>query len=233
MCLVSYIPISTGYILSSNRDETPLRADTKIVHEIVNNKVLLYPKDQKGGSWIFLSNENSCICVLNGAFKKHERKLPYEMSRGLMMRYYFDFDNTQHFLSTFDFNNIEPFTMVIRDEKGLYEFRWDGLHKHIQILDIAKPYVWSSSTLYNQQIQQSRETLFFDLLDQSDQNLNAIQKIHLTGDIGDPESNFVMNRNNRVASISHTNAIVSSLGNYMAFRNLITDQEEKMSFPTV
>jgi len=229
MCLVSYIPTKTGFILSSNRDETPLRADTELTLEKVKDKQVIHPLDEKGGSWIYLSGAGTCICVLNGAFNIHKRLLPYRLSRGLMMRSYFSFENTAAFLKDFDFQGIEPFTMIIKDHKGLYEFRWDAQYKHIQILDSLKSYVWSSCTLYTEDMQIERENKFYSML-KPDAELEDIQQVHLTGSVDDPENDFVMNRENRVATISHTNAVVDGRSRKMIFQNLINNNKEEMTF---
>ena len=113
MCLVSYLPLSDGFIISSNRDETPLRSDTKLTKESINDTTILFPKDQKGGSWIIVSKDGRAICVLNGAFKKHKRKHNYRMSRGLMMKHYFEYNSTTSFLQDFDFSDIEAFTCLL------------------------------------------------------------------------------------------------------------------------
>ena len=43
-------------------------------------------------------------------------------------------ENIFNALQYIDLQNIEPFTLVIFQEKQLAEFRWDGTEKHLKIL---------------------------------------------------------------------------------------------------
>jgi len=222
MCLVSYIPQPDGFILSSNRDESPLRGQTELSEEKINDFKITFPKDHKGGSWIIGSSNKLALCVLNGAFNNHKRVIPYKLSRGLMVKKYFEYASTSHFLKEFDFDGIEPFTLIIRDNIGLYEFRWDGQYKYIKQLNPQKAYVWSSCTLYTSDMQKQRSKLFFELLEKGN-DLKQIQDIHLTGKLGDPENDFRMNRADRVATISHTNLVFSKTKKMLFLNNLISN----------
>jgi len=113
MCLVTYLPTPSGYVLSSNRDEEPRRAETTLITEELNGHTVTYPRDLMGGSWIFSAKDNHNVVLLNGAFQLHERKLPYRMSRGIMVKAFFDYETVADFLQHFDFVGLEPFTLVI------------------------------------------------------------------------------------------------------------------------
>ena len=60
--------------------------------------------------------------------------------------------------------NIEPFTLVIFQEKQLAEFRWNGTEKHFKRLDAHLPYIWSSATLYDAKAQEKRREIFKEFL---------------------------------------------------------------------
>lgn len=202
MCLVSYSPTPDGYIICSNRDESPSRALSPLKVVKTQSVNLLCPLDHKGGSWIICSDSGVSICILNGAFQNHKRRLDYRMSRGLMMKQFFEHSSTSQFLFQFDFEKIEPFTMLIRDKKGLYEFRWDGRHKFIKHLDENKLHVWSSCTLYTPGIQKQREEAFRNLYSKTNDYVQEILRIHSSEPLGDSLNDFVMNRDDRVATIS-------------------------------
>jgi len=204
MCLVSYSPTEKGFILCSNRDESPRRSLSPL--QIFENKSgnMLCPVDTKGGSWIICSADGRAICILNGAFTIHKRKPPYRISRGLMMKAYFNYETTSQFIHKFDFSNIEPFTMIIRDVKSLYEFRWDGRYRHIQHLTIDALHIWSSCTLYTPEVQEERERLYREKYKTIKANAVTIFDIQRNGNLGDEGINFVMNREDRVATISIT-----------------------------
>lgn len=205
MCLVSYVPTDYGFVFSSNRDEAPERRATEIIKESINHKSVYYPADSAGGSWIFTSDHGDIVCLLNGGFVIHKRKPYYKMSRGLMLKAFFQFDNAVDFLKDFDYNDIEPFTCVIISSKYFFEFVWDGFVKHVRSLDMKKSYQWSSCTLYTPEVQKNRADLFnkklaaLDVVDASE-----VAVIHLDYDQRNIENGFVMNRNDYVKTISLT-----------------------------
>ncbi len=204
MCLVSYIPLADGnYCITSNRDEAPARAAYQIQKEEVNGRYIYYPADTLGGSWIIRSSTMRSICLLNGAFTKHERQLPYRLSRGLMMKDYFGFDTAVDFLEDYDFNPIEPFTTVIAEPKYLFEFRWDGVLKHIKELSRTEVHVWSSCTLYSDDAIAQRKQWFYEEISKSDElNPTKIVDIHMAGGEKDRSIGFLMNWGDRVRTIS-------------------------------
>jgi len=204
MCLVSYTPTRDGYLICSNRDESPKRSHSPL--QILNSDEghILCPQDVKGGSWIICSEQDRACCILNGAFQNHRRKKDYRLSRGLMMREFFNFKSTNAYLYTFDFEKIEPFTMVIKDQNKLLEFRWNGRHKYIKHLETSKIHIWSSITLYPSAIQKLREEKFRELLPNRIPNAQEILRIHSSKILDEKANDFIMNREDRVATISIT-----------------------------
>lgn len=204
MCLVSYIPISdSDYCITSNRDEAPARAAYQIQTEIVENQHIYYPADTLGGSWIAGSDQKRAICLLNGAFHRHNRQLPYRMSRGIMLKKFFTYANVVDFMEQFDFHNIEPFTTIIAEPSYLFDFRWDGEVKHIKTLDRQKQYVWSSPTLYDSKAIAKREVWFHHEMKTLDEITPAhIINVHMAGGEKDRSIGFLMNWDDRVRTIS-------------------------------
>jgi len=204
MCLVSYIPSTNGYIICSNRDESPKRSQAPLAYFQTLTGNILCPVDKKGGSWIICSEDGRAICILNGAFKIHKRRPEYRMSRGLMMKAFFNYGSTAQFVQDFDFQNMEPFTMVIKDKNGLYEFRWDGRYKHILHLSDDSLHVWSSCTLYTPEVQEQRERAYRKAFASIIPNAKSIIDLQKNTNLGDRAIDFVMNREDRVATISIT-----------------------------
>jgi len=204
MCLVSYVPIGKNdFCISSNRDESPSRATTQIQEEKLELDTIFYPADIKGGSWIIASWSKRSICLLNGAFVNHRYKGNYKYSRGILMKQFFEYDTSADFIQKISLDGIEPFTMIIRDHKNLFELRWDDHLKHVKILDIHKPYVWSSCTLYSEDAISRRESWFMDNLNNTEKlNAQSIINIHKSGGIKDRANGFLMNREDRVRTIS-------------------------------
>jgi uncharacterized protein with NRDE domain len=162
MCTVTFLPCGDKIFLTSNRDEQVQRptASQPVIENLATGKIL-YPKDGKaGGTWIALHNNGNAMVLLNGAKEKHRHKPPYKKSRGLVFLDVFDnkFPSTK-FLRT-DLHGIEPFSLIIWDNKQLFEARWDGNHALIQEIDHAVPHIWSSVTLYDKGVIKKREQWF-------------------------------------------------------------------------
>ncbi len=232
MCTVTYIPQDRGFILSSNRDEAPHRATTPIHKEVIKGRQILYPRDVKGGSWIIAAENKVLVCVLNGALIKHRHNPPYKTSRGLVAKDMYRYKTPFDFIEKYDFIGIEPFTFVIASEMDVIDFRWDGKQKHISHKDPGIGHIWSSSTLYDRPIQQKREALFLQFLKEHNHkpDINSISLLHRNGNIGDETQNFVMNRDNRVMTVSITQVIVEENHITMNYESLL---EEKDHFTDV
>lgn len=204
MCLVTYLPTDTGYILSSNRDEYQDRAETELIEETLHGHLVTYPRDIKGGSWIFSSLDSKNVVLLNGAFQLHERKLPYRMSRGLMVKEFYSYESAREFTEQFNFEGLEPFTLIMNDRESFMEMRWDGQAKYLKSLDRKLPHIWSSCTLYNDELQSERSDLFHELIVDKVMGIELAESIHNhKGSL--PESyDFNMSRDYGVRTISTT-----------------------------
>ena len=85
------------------------------VYEIEGKKIM-FPKDgEAGGTWIGATPYGRVVCLMNGAFVRHERQLPYRMSRGQVVLDALISDNLSDFLQHYLLENIEPFTLVAFD----------------------------------------------------------------------------------------------------------------------
>jgi len=116
MCTVTLTSNNDNdFVLTSNRDESPDRVALVPDFYNINQTKLLFPKDKKGGTWVGVSEKQRVVCVLNGAFVKHERKANYRKSRGIVANDFMTSDNIDETLSSYNLHDIEPFTMVIVD----------------------------------------------------------------------------------------------------------------------
>lgn len=211
MCTVTYIPFQDDdFILTSNRDESPLRKTIQPKKYIIDEIEVTYPKDEKaGGTWIGQSSKKRVVCLLNGGFKNHPKKAIYKMSRGVIVKKILSVEDALTFINQFDFNKIEPFTLIlITWEKKLiaYELVWDGTEKHFKKLENS-PYIWSSSTLYNKEQKELRKQWFLDWL-KEDKELNKenIKKFHLNDSLGTPDFSIKMKRD-LVETVSITSVV--------------------------
>lgn len=171
MCTVTYIPAKNSCILTSNRDEKygRKRAIEPLVYEI-NGKKLIYPRDgDAGGSWIALHENGNAAVLLNGAFNNHVSSPPYRQSRGTIFLQIIAAENPGRSFEQIDLDLIEPFTLVLLQEQGLLECRWDGSRKHRPPLNKEVPHLWSSATLYSNDLIEKRKAWFSEFL-RSNQN---------------------------------------------------------------
>ena len=199
MCTVTYLPLGGNqFILTSNRDESPMRKTISPTKYDEQGVALVYPKDElAGGTWIGLSEKNRLVCLLNGGFEIHERKGPYTMSRGLIVKKILTTGNSVAFIENFIFDNIEPFTLVLVDwdvSLATYELVWDGVTKHFTEL-AQEPKIWSSSTLYTAEMKTSRRAWFADWLSENKTfKQQEIINFQTSTDKGTPETSLKMKR---------------------------------------
>ena len=219
MCTVTFLPLKNrGFILTSNRDETPLRETLPPKKYEEDGIEMVFPKDKlAGGTWIGTSSKNRLVCVLNGAFKKHKRATNYKKSRGIIAKEILKSNNLESYIHSLDLTNIEPFTMVIVDwnnnNLNLLELVWDAHKKHFNTLN-NEPKMWSSSTLYSDEFKEIRQSWFKKWISETEFSLKNILEFHHS-EIGAKEQSILMKRPNvetvSITSIKKENKIIELL----------------------
>ena len=237
MCTVTYIPQGDSkFTLTTSRDENQRRATSAVKVRSIGGEQVLYPVDPVSeGSWIAISDTNRLVCVLNGAFTKHPHRPPYERSRGLVLLDFFEFNKHSRFISRYKFEGIEPFTMVICELGELIEFRWDGAKEHVEYLNAEQPNIWSSATLYDQKARTTRANWFHNWLGENvNPGLNEQMEFHRFGGHEDLYNGLVMNRGNKVQTLSITG--ISSMNSFawLEHQDLIFNQSaaQRIDFST-
>ena len=235
MCTVTYIPTNEKYFISSNRDEKNSRSNAiaPAVYEI-NQKKMIYPKDgDAGGSWIALHENRNAAVLLNGAFEKHIAVPPYRKSRGKIFLNIIGDERPVRYFHQLDLGQIEPFTLIVLEKDGLYECRWDGNGKYYQQLKKERPYIWSSSTLYEKSIASKREQWFASFLNGNPHPTQKdIMEFHqFTGD-GDIRNNLLMEREGAYATVSITSMLLTEDRGSMKYLDLKNNNltERKIEF---
>ncbi|HEX9512141.1 MAG TPA: NRDE family protein [Puia sp.] len=225
MCTVTYIPAPGGSFMTSNRDEQrgrPLALEPE--YYVGRTGRLLYPKDAgAGGTWFVLHEKGTVLVLLNGARERHIPQPPYRKSRGLVLLELADSDNCLEAFKTLNLIVIEPFTLILLEAGNLFECRWDGLDKVQGPVDAAIPHIWSSVTLYDPEtIQKRREWFGKWLPDHPAPDQDDILRFHrFTGD-GDPNNDLLMNREDRVLTVSITSLRVSDKDARMTYLDILT-----------
>ena len=223
MCTVTYIPTRKGFYLTSNRDEHVNRGQAIYPKEYVSgNAKLLYPKDpDKNGSWIAAKNNGDVLVLLNGAFVKHTAQPNYRKSRGIILMEIINAESPIHFYNEMNLDEIEPFTLVLCAAGVLYECRWDGAKKHIAALNKNMAYIWSSATLYDKMAAAKRNSWFNDWR-RSDypKTTEGIINFHRFGGEGDQKDGLVINRDEKMKTMSITNIRVTENKIVMNYNDL-------------
>lgn len=234
MCTVTFLPQGKrGFILTSNRDEKltrPLAEPPRRYH--LNSGIVVYPKDpQANGTWIAMGSKNLSLCLLNGAFTNHVQRPPYRRSRGLVLLDFFDYGTATKFMSSYDFEGIEPFTLLVlqtQDALSLVEIRWDGASIHLLPKDAAKPHIWSSATLYSPAVRLQREQWFDDFLTtQAAQPATNILHFHRLGGDNDSRNALCMQRGNDFQTVSITSIKANDIGEQvMTYQDLVRETNQ-------
>jgi len=194
MCTVSYIPLKNGYILTSNRDENPDRSTMlPQQQQLSNGETIVAPIDaSKRGTWIATNTKNKTACLLNGAYIKHQRFLPYKRSRGHYVIEAFMHYTFSKFVMRVDLDKIEPFTLVFIENETLQVLVWDGNEKHYNTLDNNVPQLLSSSTLYTEEEHQKKELFFRNTLNINGSPADETQLLNIHG--LKEKTPFILNR---------------------------------------
>jgi uncharacterized protein with NRDE domain len=198
MCTVSFTyKGDKDFILISNRDEAVTRKtmSPKIYSE--DNISMIYPKDEvAGGTWVGTSSKNRTLCILNGAFVNHKKKLTYKKSRGIIVKELLKVDDVFSAIESYDFKDIEPFTLLIVDWNSvlkLIELVWDGNKRRINDLPLTSR-IWSSSTLYNSEMKMFRKKWFQEYLIQNGSSSDELLNFHEFYGVGDPMLDLKIDR---------------------------------------
>jgi len=224
MCTVTFLPLGNeSFIFTSNRDESKIRPTQIPSIDERENCKLLYPKDiLAGGTWICISDKNRVACLMNGAFERHERQLPYRISRGIVLLDLFNYASASEYVENYPLTDVEPFTLMIIENMQITELRWDSMNKHIRLLSATQPRIWSSASLYPKEIRDKREQWFAKwLTGRTTFEQKDILSFHHQGGEGDPENDVVMNRYDIVQTVSVTSIVKNEKGARMYYHDLI------------
>jgi uncharacterized protein with NRDE domain len=212
MCTVSFVQVNNSIVITSNRDENIQRPTAAAPDfELLGNKKIIFPKDAKaGGTWFAAASNGAVAVLLNGAFVKHTVNPPYRKSRGLILLDIIEADEPYAFFKEMNLDQIEPFTVILYLPDTLHELRWDGNIKHEKLLSVSGNYIWSSATLYTDEVIAERKNKFESFI--STKKIITAELIHdfHNSNHGDKENGFIINRDTGMKTFSITQAIISS-----------------------
>lgn len=224
MCTVSYIPSKDKIFITSNRDEKISRKKAlEPTYYLYNGFKLICPKDEEaGGTWIGLKENGDAAVLLNGAFIKHEPNPPYRESRGIIFLEILATKYPSFSFSKINLKGIEPFTFILFEKNCLYQFRWDGTEKFCKNLFAGRPYIWSSSTLYDGLVIKKREHWFSKFLNKCpNPTQQDILNFHRFSGDGDKENDLQMQRENIYSTVSISSILLTADRGSLKYLDLI------------
>jgi uncharacterized protein with NRDE domain len=199
-------------IITSNRDEKADRPLALAPQKYFQNKeILYYPKDPRaGGSWFVVKPNGDALVLLNGAEKEHKSLPVYRKCRGVVLLEIASCKNILEAWRIYDLQNIEPFTLVVFSRRQLYQFRWNGIEKCYIELDRNTPHIWSSSTLYSEEVRRDRERWFQEFLHTKRKEISAndIFNFHAQTQKEDQVNGLIINREDVLKTKSITQCVL-------------------------
>jgi hypothetical protein len=227
------MPASNGYFLTSNRDEKSTRGIAMLpkVYSYKNAQII-FPKDATAnGTWIVLKENGDSLCLLNGAFTNFVDKGNYKKSRGVIV---LDIASSKNIVDAFRYmnlNDIAPFTLILIENKLLFECRWDGTLKHIKQLNNLLPHIWSSATLYDKAQRGIRNNWFNHfVINTINIGQDDIISFHKNAGDGNKNNSLVMNRDNKYFTVSVTSIAVQQDEMLMQYENLLSKNKYQVKF---
>ena len=233
MCTVSFYRDNSKVIITSNRDENINRPAADSPKKISNGaKTLYYPKDpQSGGTWFAVNSFGFVFVLLNGAEAKHIPNPPYRKSRGLILLDIINSDNFLEKWNLINLSNIEPFTVIAFVENQLFQIRWNEVEKSLVQLDINSSYIWSSITLYKDDIISKRELWFSEFLNENKENTSSddFLSFHTNTQKNDTQNGLVINRNNFMLTKNITQCEITKSNFTLTHLDLISQEKSIIS----
>jgi hypothetical protein len=164
-CLTIHKIKNAHWVITHNRDELKSRQhlSNEVTPMLVEDKKVWMPIDKQAqGTWI-ATDGVVAAALLNGYKQNYTRKPQYKASRGCIIPTVFQYTNMEVFVDKFDPTGYEPFTLVIVDPmRGIVEYGWDEYEVHINILSTDQSHMYSSSTLYDDEVKSKRSVLYQD-----------------------------------------------------------------------
>lgn len=225
MCTVAFIPSKDVPVLVSLRDESPLRPKAIPPQQYISGSgFAYYPLDKEGGgTWVGIHNSGPVVVLLNGAFVAHQRSSTYLYSRGKLVTQMLASENPVDIWNETDLHQIEPHTLIVFHQHRLFHLAWDSEKKHLIEKDTNTAHVWSSATLYQEAEAMQRNRSILEFL-QSNYESDRIQLLQFFKKNQDLINGFLINREEKVKTLSMSHIAISSTAASFHYHELDTDK---------
>ena len=144
----------------------------------------------------------------------------------------FDFENPERFYKEYDFDDIEPFTLIIWHPTGLFKLIHNEQNTLLHELDMHQTHIWSSTTLYTKEVRTKREKWFENWLSHKPRlSPENMTRFHLSAGDGDQENDLVMSRWGILKTVSLTQISHISNSTHILYHDFVHATEDKMHLP--
>jgi hypothetical protein len=213
MCTVSFVPTGSSYIFTFNRDEQSERQTScYITQQQLAGKDIYYAKDSKaGGTWFAADNNGTVVMLFNGAFTRHKKQRGYKKSRGIILLELISGPKVMYSFNQQDLENTEPFSIILFECQKLFRLTWDGNNKHVTLLETDKPHIFSSATLYDENVQQQRKKWLNGFLTDSETvDEETIYNFHANYNTVDKQNGLLIKREGSCSTLSISQAVLQN-----------------------
>lgn len=226
-CLTIVRTHNHNIVITHNRDEQwsrQINGELVSVHMVQERKIWM-PKDSLSkGTWIGTDGIKAAA-ILNGFKENHIKKAKYRVSRGTIIPAFLSSENTNDFVASFDPTGLEPFTLVLVDNKSNFlEYGWDEKDIHLHDHSFETPAMYSSATLYNSDIQQRRKSRFH-YFTQSQVDFDDLWRFHENK--GEDHGNFINVDFNAEISTVAISQIVLGNASVFHYQSLLNQNQKQ------
>ena len=211
MCTLAIVRFPEHIIFTSNRDDKPERASFEFTEMQIKGKTIYYPEDGlKKGSWFAFDSRGNAAILLNGALTKHTKQSHHTQSRGsIVLDILSSEKNMAASFEQLPLEHTEPFTLVLLENKILYQAQWDGKSKDFRPLSEEDQwFIWSSATLYDEHARAKRAQRFDNFMRTCLAEPETLFNVLSTYD-EDKENGFRIKRDNLIQTLSTSQLVVS------------------------
>jgi uncharacterized protein with NRDE domain len=229
MCTVTYIKYNDQYFFTSNRDENINRQSSLHPQKnVFESFTLYYPEDPIGnGTWFCVKNDGTICILLNGAKQKHVSNGPYLKSRGVVLLELIKYQNIALGWEEMNLQKIEPFTVIAFSNETLFQLRWNGIEKESIELNADEPHIWSSATLYSEDIMAERKTWFEAFLKDNESSIdgNKMLFFHTETQKENTENGLQIKRINNILTKNITQCVLRKNDFKITHLDLLTGEK--------
>ena len=166
MCTVTIVPVGNGFRLGCNRDERRDRAPAlpPAVHGL-SHRTAIFPVDPAGpGTWVGVNDTRLAAALLN---RSTDSTAPLgrtrRCSRGLIIPYLLEcasLAEALHRSAAVDPSDFDRFRLAMVQRGTVATLTSDGAELAVEVTDLARPMMLTSSSLGDALVEKPRRRLF-------------------------------------------------------------------------